>query len=270
MGYNTTQLLPNLAHPLNQGKLAWFLGTGSHGRVENLMGPAVGAFRGGARVSEFANSRPGVLGNSYYSSSPNNAGVVLCSADPRLNNLPLGDFSVAYWIWPFSTSATFVYVGKFNATTTVGWAFYLESAKWTGLVAKNGTNFRKYQSASTVPVVRQWQRLCWSYLAASGVLTLTSNGRSLALTSASAGTLAPYPDDTASALALCNQSVAPAGPSTGVVSDVCVWNRYLSATEAWVDYDESSTGYPGALLRRRSWANVSVSASNAPILLAHL
>lgn len=242
--------LVNVHHPLNQGRVAWFL-TLPHlvgGRFwHDLMGLRQGTLTNMGNTSNGWRSpnRPGGLGHMRCDGS---TGYVNSSIATGLS----GSFTVAAWA-KWSTLTT-------GIETLVTSEVSSYNNYWFSL-ARNGAidsaAFGLYNgSQNPVAIVttpfstNQWVRMIGVRNVLSDTVELYVNGKQSASVNDTTISVPVY-----SALNIGRQ-VAPDRPFNGSMDDVSVWSRALSAAEIRADYDLSRCGYPGVLNRieRPLWA----------------
>lgn len=269
-------LLPeivNLGHPLNQGKVCWLLAPDERAAsVPDLIGNNY------VRLSSAS-------GNNWKAGGPYRSGQIgpawrPCStailqangSDARTsdlrNNIHTG-FSLALWVWPETTSASWLVT---KGTVSVlssgsGWSFHLNSGQRPGFYSGRASSFDGYQTDNTTAVpLKAWTRILWTYRTFgtdANAIRVFINGLEYSMTRNVPGN-GTFVNDGLSQLHLGTNSNGGA-PSAAWLSDVCIWNRGLRAQEAWAEYLESSTGYQSALYTPISLGQLSSVTTNKSV-----
>lgn len=233
--------LPNLNHPINQGKILWNIinpaylkGRYLAGLVNNSNVKLLEA-SASPKISGF--TRPGGSASLTYT----NGTSLSWDLNPLFSNLPSGKMGFSGAVWIYSITAGIRYFTKGPSTI-----WYMQNS---------GTNFELSVPYSTTNGIwdstvasgtGKWQRVLWTFrdngsgTAQSVKLYVNGFNKAITTTQTPSGTVVV--DSMANALK-CNVS------GVCYLDDWCLWNRILNPQEAWVDFLESSSGYPGGLLK---------------------
>jgi hypothetical protein len=194
--------IPNGGHPLNVGKVAWFLALPrSSGAIYDLMSGLVAAPRGTPAYS--GQQRDGSLGAALAPGGAQTGWVG--QSVPLLNNLPTlgGGFSFAFWVNPLGVAVgTQLMLSKGNGNTG-GWDFGTATGQLRFRASRATTDDSFLSTSATLLPAYAWRRLLVTGKL-GGPYTAYVNGRSQAgTTTAGSGT---YSGDTTQNLTLCNWS----------------------------------------------------------------
>lgn len=236
-------LTPNLGHPLNRGRVAWWLvtpRTSGGGKLVDLMGRNHGTLTGMTSTGGWrGTTRPGGFGHLLFDGTDDR---VVIANTTSMFNFTSGGFTLAAWIR--TTAGNGVLLSCLNGSVA-GW----EWAVGVGVTGgKQGL----------------WNGSAWS--SASTTLVNTGSWVHVAMVHSSGGPTAFYVNG------IADGSFAHADPSTrtvdlqigarpgssqwfnGSIDGVSAWGRPLSAAEVAEDYRLSRLGYPGVLNRAGAWA----------------
>ncbi len=232
----------NWSHPLNRGRLAWWLClpglTGgakfvdlckrSDATLKSMGDPNA---RGGTNGWRPA-SRPGGWGSLQFDGS---AGYALSTNVS--SSLFAGDCTLAAWVYVTSQSGV-AYV------CTKGLAGGLANS--AGLFFRNSSNRFEFRvgagtatSATNSSVISTWQRVVGARR--SGVLSIYVNGLFSGSTASSTS------DGSSTTAVTIGANSSPLNFWPGYLDDVVLADRGWSAAEVLADYDLSRRGYPGVL-----------------------
>jgi hypothetical protein len=239
-------------HPVNFGRVAWLLAhpsTVNGGRVRDLSGSqSDGVFQGGCGL--VGKPRPGGFMRSFGGFSLSN-GFINCGPSPRHANLALNPaMTVAAWVYFTATNVNSSVVGR-GISSTAGWGMFLSfSGTWNLNFAASTTQV----SVNAGSTGQAWFRLLFSvstisYTTAPQAFLYVNGKQFLPTRTAGSGT------NSSDVTANLQIGVAPIGgnATSGYIDDVSVWNRALTPQEAYIDYMETTAGYP-RLLQYRSVA----------------
>lgn len=246
----------NWQHPLNQGRLAWFLclpGMMGGARWPDLCAPADLTRSGvmtGFTVDLHARgssggwrnlSRPGGYGNLFISSSL--AGGI-GAAVPRNILFGLATFSVSGWMFLDSVSFNDNAIISSNDHAGTGSSFYMALDGNTSskmIFAKEVSAVVASATSNAAPTINKWAH----YLGTcngNGLLTLYVNGVKQTLTQTASS--AAIVETTSTTIGLTSS-----GSRTSYIDDVGLWNRCLNPVEAMQVYLQSTQGNPDTLNR---------------------
>lgn len=237
----------NTQHPLNLGCLCWYLGIPNlvggntfYDLIGNNAAPfnSLGSGYGWAFPTRPKSYSRVVTGGGGYVAIP---GSVLAQIGTTL--------TCALWIFPTSSltaydalldssyrAATFFLGGSANAAY-VGLGY--DASDTNGILAGS-------ISLTSSFVLNTWQRLLYTGNTVTGAITVYINGALVCST-----TLSPRGSAT-SASQVIELGANPSGGGAnfgGSLDSIRIWNRVLSAQEAFQDYILETTGYPGVLNR---------------------
>jgi hypothetical protein len=247
-GYDLAWLLApdpvNRGHPLNAGRLAWWLvvpqfvgGTTWY----DLMGLYPATLSGFDATHGWQSiARQGGWGGLSYD------GTNATAQAPAAAALSItGDITIAAWVSVPSFSATTVALDKGNASAsnaTYGFG-------WTGAGVLNFVHSNNFVASSGYTLASAtWLRLFMARTVSNTTVTYYANGAQVG--SASYGATVPVANS--QTLGLGTEGNSDTHFRTALsLDDVSIWSRACSAAEARADYDLSRTGYPGVLSRWR-------------------
>ncbi len=232
----------NWSHPLNAGRLAWYLclrHLSAGVSWYNLVSSANGTLTSMAAGTGWADTvRPGGFAAIHFSGS---AGYIPLGSDPSYN-VP-GDLTVAAWVRTSSIANAGAYILQAYDTSTPFHGFALAA---NGAVS-NGNKFSWWNGAS------------WT-----DSTTVINDGKWHRLLIATTGTTVKFYLD-----GVLDKSATPASPSlsfsgtrtigaingggsarwNGDIDDVTLWSRFFTPADVWADYTLSYQGYPGVINR---------------------
>jgi hypothetical protein len=244
---------PNLGHPHNMGKVAWYLASPAQDMAIDYIGQNHGKY---VKVSLTGHTHPGGQGSWKFLAAANN-NMIQTGSSPLTANLLVGAgaaYSIAAWVWVPLVSVSNIWA-RTNGNST-GNGAYLElnasgkpAVGWLGSAA--GANLL---AGPTAVSAKTWARVCAvvfnvANTAVKGYIAL--NG--IVSTIITAGTFrAPASDITnGSWLGQFSSTQQVVGvQANSYFDDLCIWNRPLSLNEMAEDYVESSCGYPNAMYVR--------------------
>jgi hypothetical protein len=228
----------NRDHPLNRGRIAWWL-------------QAPGTANGGGRLVDLCGRYHGTLTNmtsaSWKSTQQGEPGLNFVGASSQyvtfssLTSLNFAGGSLAWWLYPtlaFNDGATHGWFGPSSGGDNPSFQKFSTGnlfCGWTGgrvTVAASAANYTQ----------NTWQRYMFTWVS-GGTHTLYRNGVSLG--TATGGTVSA-----ANVAMMMGRCVPSSGFFTGGIRDQSIWSRTLSAAEVLSDYNLSRQGYPGVLNRR--------------------
>lgn len=240
----------NVNHPLNQGRAAWWL------TIPELAGGAYFYDLTGFSRADFNNitsgfgwratTRPGGYGHIKLDGTDDN---LTLGSDIRLR---MGvDFTISAWVnFDYGPGINYFAIiqkggGVFGTDTNYDFGVRGGSNNHFYLYFRNGTTLGGKESADFSTTSNVWQMLSATYVNSTKTTSLYLNG--LFLTSAIA-TVSPVTDSTPATIG------GRTGPSneglfTGLMDDISIWSRALSASELAQLYTSSMTGYVGILNR---------------------
>lgn len=243
----------NWDHPLNRGRIAWWLAHPSlpHGKVwRDLCGlsgrrPNTGTLTNGP-VWAGAKGRPGGFGSLTFDGTDDEVIVSAPDGSP-LDVTGAGGITYGGWVRP-TTSATYQLIcGKVANPSARQYALYLTAGATSQVyVALSGVSVFGAAGAavtlSTAWVVSAWNHLIATY-DGNNLCTIYLNGRSVAVT-ACAGSMTNI---TTTSVYLGWADVDGAYAVQGAADDLGVWNRWLSAEQVADLFDQSRRGHPDTL-----------------------
>lgn len=237
----------NWGHPLNRGLVSWWLGL-----------PGTG---GGATLFDLVR-QPGY--NGTLTNGPTRApmpngfgGLTFDGANdyvsvPSAGNFTTSDFSASFWVrrdGDSSSGSVFIYKGLFN---TNGW--FIQSENSTGRYLKlvtnqSGANQQTYVGSEKL-VAGVWSHVVVTRAGASARIYV--NGLDVT------GTTGSHVNPASSSDALQFGQYGTTATTfswVGAGGDFRLYSRALSASEAWLLYEEGRRGLPNLLRRapRRAW-----------------
>ena len=220
----------NRGHPLNRGRLAWWLSVPwLYGGPNwfDLIGQDQGSFVGAAAWRP--TSRPGGLGQINFDGST--AGVLVGNVAPI--NQASSAITVAGWIFPATTVTNSPPIAKKDGSYMLRLASTGKDAQFILFIGGASTTLTTSGNKITVGA---WNRVVGTYNGSQ--LLIYINGISAVSLS--------Y---TGSVSVATNPLGLGYGPGkseylNGSLDDVSIWNRALSASEVRADFDLSSRGYP--------------------------
>lgn len=232
-------LVVNRGHPLNRGRVAWWLalpGTNYGGaRWYDLAGSNHGTLTNGPAWR--GTSRPGGWGHLLFDGVNDRVDV----ADAAPLDLT-GPLAVAFWMNLTGVTAEQVVVSK---GTSAGYFIEVISSK-VGFAAGS---LEMFSAATLAP--NRWTHVVCTYNLATMIVYLDG-----ASSNSTANATAPAANtDLLRIGAYSNNGLCVAG----AVDDVAIWSRALSAAEVALDYRLSRQGYPG-LLVRAGWPAAAAAA----------
>lgn len=228
----------NWAHPLNRGRLAWWLAMPGRYGAPTWWDLAAGL------AANFTNTASGFGWNTF--TNPGGAGSIkftgataFLSAGSALTIQPTA-ISAAAWVYASALSGTRAIVGRNPGSTgaTEGW---LLDANGTTVrfICSNGTTGATASKTSGM-ATGSWYRLVGTF--DNTTVRLYINGVQAATASLSGNLSA----STSTALEI-GQAVGISGIWNGYLNDVSIWNRALSAAEVSQDFYLSQEWYPDIL-----------------------
>lgn len=236
----------NWEHPLNQGRLAWWLGIPPLDGGQYFYDLCAKA---PATLTSMGNSSNGWRGpeqSGGYTSLllDGTAGYMAVGAPPHLQLQP--PFTLAAWVKCTRAkdyNAAIAFTDVFNNANTC----YSLVVRANGAVNADRQNGTPVATAASVITANLWYRIVAVYTAAG--TTIYVNG--LAITTGTAASGLTYTSKTlqlgtyiaGGAAALYN------GKFQGRLDDISVWGRALSAADVRADYDLSQQSYPDVLNR---------------------
>jgi hypothetical protein len=227
---------PIAKHPLNVGRVAWWLGlpglTGgpkwfdlmglSHAAYSVTTPPSLGAWSPTARPGGYAQAN--FASNRWTTPSA-----------PRLD-CPAG-LTLSSWVNPNATQGIHAEIFRRNNS----YLFRFDGSLVPVAYIWNTVGFTSLAAASAIPAAK-WSMatVTWDHVN----ISLYVNG----ILSASVAKTGTAPTGS-SALVIGDSETANAEPFSGSLDDVAVWNRSLSAAQIFQLYTLSQQGYPGVLNR---------------------
>lgn len=244
-------LIPNAGHPLNKGKVGWWL---AHTRdlsiITDIIGSAHARLPPGTNGFRFGGpSRPGQLAPAFLTSQVSPGSPTLL-ASPRLNGLTGGSegMSVGYWCYNFAGTVTSFILNKgtvFSGSNGTGWALEQSAGQRPRLTIGRATTRDSFATTDVTAVPKyQWVYVLWTWRAVGQTPVCYVNGQSKALTTIVTGAGAVSPEGAAAATFFSGNTCQC------WVDDFAVWNHALTAQEAWEAFAGSSAGHVGTLLRQ--------------------
>jgi len=257
-----TRPVPNLGHPVNVGKVSWWLADAQTGGLQDIIGQcSVRASRstqphfGGPACPGQIGPAVQPSGSVFTSQADNNYGPV-----SNLANGAAG-FSFAAWVYPSGTTGG-VIACKGTAATTgngTGWAIRFNGGagqQFTFSVGRATANMTA--KPNTGIVANQWTRIGVTFGSLNtSALTCYYNGVATAAT-LTAGSGALGLEGLGPVVLGVSQGAIV--PWTGWMYDLALWNRALNPAEMYEEYLESVSGYPNAML----WPDALNGPSAAP------
>jgi hypothetical protein len=232
---------PVREHPLNSGRLAWWMvqpPTDGGSQLLNLADPHNPATLLG--FSGYGGWRP--------QAHPGGRGSLTMNSGARLNPAIVqapASFSIGAWINQDTSNLT----GYRTIYADSGTGFWL-------LNGKIDYYYSTDRSGSLTLPVNTWTRILVTYSTIGTKLTYWINGRQDA--TFTAGVALP----TSGTVGIGGD---PSDTFFGFIDDISLWSRSLAATEVWADYELSQAGYPGVLRtgppRRRVRTTVTTTTS---------
>jgi len=245
----------NRSHPLNAGRVAWWLivpGLDGGKTWYDLMGLYHGALTNMDSASGWRkSSRQGAFGDMQFDGS-NDVVTVTNRAPLQLS----GNLSIAVTLTPtaFATSTKYHFAGALEKGSggSVNYLIGLTALTKTGAISSAmfqhmNSGFTLKQATGSVLSTGVPYRLTGTYDGSN--IRLYTNGVLSATTAQTSGTL------TSSGNVSIGRSVYDASALrfvNGLIDNVSIWNRALSAAEVLADYELSRREYPGVLNRLES------------------
>lgn len=230
----------NLAHKLNFGRVAWWLALpGRSG------GPSWYDLVGGLAMTNSGNvagfgwstgSNPGGGGSFKFT------GATAYLSAGSANTIQPAKISAAAWVNTTSISGAKFILSRLTSTTPSGWDLSLNSGKPRFTVSNASANASAV--AASAIATNAWYRLLGTWDGTT--VRVYQNGSQQATASLSGNLTNP-----AVALEIGN-SAGTAGIWPGMINDVSIWSRALSAAEAAQDFYLSQQNYPD-VLNWQSW-----------------
>lgn len=245
--------LVNRSHPLNNGRLAWWL-TVPWFAGSSKWYDIIGQNHGTLTTMATANSgwkttrRPQGFGHVQFDL----AGYVNCGTLINPSYI-----TVAAWVNTASFFNSYnTVIGRDTGTNYC--ALWLRNTGQIAIYINSGAVVSYDGTGAFSLLTNKWYRVAFTYSPA-GVLTGYVNGVVDKRASIAATPLLPI----ASATTIGNDIGTAGRLFSGSIDDVSVWGRALTDAEIKMDYDLSSNGYPG-VLNRRSVRSYFVTPAAAP------
>ena len=251
------RIQPNLAHPINQGKVLWLLG-GPSNEILSLGQATQSLPNLSQSVSRGGPPRLGAIGAPLDFKVDS---TLLVGIDPKLVNLPLAGFTVAIDILTYATTPHIAGNSLLAIRDSGGvmhWSLTYNNwlAQVIATVDLSSTNSTiTYGTNSNPPFGAAWIRILCTIPSNISLGKMYFNGR-LYPTTNSTGT-GTYTSDVGFHISV-GSPPGTSGNNEFFADNICIWNRVLTPSEIYADWQESSTGYPGGLIR----------STRAPILFA--
>jgi hypothetical protein len=253
----------NLDHPLNRGRVAWWLTLptpGGGGAIwRDLMGPGFATLSGLTAASGFRGTdRQGGFGHLLLDGSDDYA------AAPQA--ITSSTFTLAAWVYPtrYGSSANgngIVYQG--TGSSSLGTRFGLIDS----VIGVNCLFFGYEGAGSTAVsttgavVLNAWSHVAFTYAAGTWATYVNA-----LLNSSGSGLSSSAPAANTTKIGFWYNSADPNRFFQGGLDDVSVWNRALSQAEVAALRSASLQGHPGLLNRRQAMSLLpAAAASGGPL-----
>jgi hypothetical protein len=241
----------NRHHPLNRGRLAWYL--------------AIPATSGGRQWFDIAGPNHGTLTNMGTGTNgwrpttrPGGHGHLLFDgnvAGPQVRAPavvgPAGGFSAALWLAVPAVASVVLLVSQYQPAASYLQFFLANDVVQFRIIGTDVGSGLPYIGRATGPVAtaNSWMRLVgtWDGTTTNAGIKVYFNGVQADTTNDGAGTFVG--PSTSAILPLISCQNAVDAPLTGAVDDVSRWDRPLSPAEVRADHELGRRGYPGVLNR---------------------